>query len=75
MTLLSADLDNPYGYGRMIRKGARRSNEVRAIVEEKSATPRRKNCARSTPASTPSARPLYENIGRFPLPMRTASIT
>jgi bifunctional UDP-N-acetylglucosamine pyrophosphorylase/glucosamine-1-phosphate N-acetyltransferase len=38
MTLLSAELDNPYGYGRVIRKGAR----VSAIVEEKSATPRQK---------------------------------
>jgi bifunctional UDP-N-acetylglucosamine pyrophosphorylase/glucosamine-1-phosphate N-acetyltransferase len=37
MTLLSADLDNPYGYGRVIRKG-KRGAEVRAIVEEKSAT-------------------------------------
>ncbi len=40
MTLLSADLDNPYGYGRVIRKGGRA--EVQAIVEEKSATPRQK---------------------------------
>jgi bifunctional UDP-N-acetylglucosamine pyrophosphorylase / glucosamine-1-phosphate N-acetyltransferase len=42
MTLLSADLDNPYGYGRVIRKGARGSAEVQAIVEEKSANPRQK---------------------------------
>ena len=40
MTLLSADLDNPYGYGRVIRKG--RGAEVRAIVEEKSASPQQK---------------------------------
>ncbi len=38
MTLLSADLDNPYGYGRVIRKGQR----VQAIIEEKSANPRQK---------------------------------
>ncbi len=37
MTLLSADLDNPYGYGRVIRKSTRGA-EVRAIVEEKAAT-------------------------------------
>ena len=37
MTLLSADLDNPTGYGRVVRKSAR-SVEVQAIVEEKSAT-------------------------------------
>ena len=41
MTLLSPDLANPYGYGRILRKGPR-SAEVRAIVEEKSATPAQK---------------------------------
>jgi bifunctional UDP-N-acetylglucosamine pyrophosphorylase/glucosamine-1-phosphate N-acetyltransferase len=38
MTLLSADLDRPTGYGRVLRKNLR-SAEVQAIVEEKSATP------------------------------------
>src|ERR1017187_7758682 len=38
MTLLSADLDDPFGYGRVLRKGS----EVKAIVEEKSATPQQK---------------------------------
>ena len=53
MTVLSADLDSPYscGYGRVIRSslaGGRgrpalpRGAEVRAIVEEKSATPQEK---------------------------------
>ncbi|MGO8795273.1 MAG: bifunctional UDP-N-acetylglucosamine diphosphorylase/glucosamine-1-phosphate N-acetyltransferase GlmU [Candidatus Sulfotelmatobacter sp.] len=37
MTLLSADLENPTGYGRVIRKDG--GAEVLAIVEEKSATP------------------------------------
>ncbi len=37
MTLLSADLDHPTGYGRIIRKNSR-SAEVQAIVEEKSAS-------------------------------------
>src|SRR5438874_2693347 len=36
MTLLSADLENPTGYGRVLRKSAR-SAEVQAIVEEKTA--------------------------------------
>ena len=36
MTLLSADLANPTGYGRVLRKSAK-SSEVRAIVEEKAA--------------------------------------
>jgi bifunctional UDP-N-acetylglucosamine pyrophosphorylase/glucosamine-1-phosphate N-acetyltransferase len=41
MTLLSAHLDTPTGYGRVIRKNPRSSkvsSEVQAIVEEKSAT-------------------------------------
>jgi bifunctional UDP-N-acetylglucosamine pyrophosphorylase / glucosamine-1-phosphate N-acetyltransferase len=37
MTLLSADLDRPFGYGRVLRKGLR-SAAVRAIVEEKATT-------------------------------------
>jgi bifunctional UDP-N-acetylglucosamine pyrophosphorylase/glucosamine-1-phosphate N-acetyltransferase len=41
MTLLSADLDQPTGYGRVLRKNAR-SAEVQAIVEEKSANPAQK---------------------------------
>jgi bifunctional UDP-N-acetylglucosamine pyrophosphorylase/glucosamine-1-phosphate N-acetyltransferase len=70
MTLLSADLENPYGYGRVIRKGAAGRvggrGEVQAIVEEKSATPRQKKIheinsgfyAFSVPA-------LYEHIDRL----------
>ncbi len=41
MTLLSADLDHPTGYGRVIRKNTR-SAEVQAIIEEKSASPAQK---------------------------------
>ena len=37
MTILSANLENPAGYGRLIRKG--KSDEVQAVVEEKSCTP------------------------------------
>jgi bifunctional UDP-N-acetylglucosamine pyrophosphorylase / glucosamine-1-phosphate N-acetyltransferase len=37
MTVLSADLANPSGYGRVLRKNAK-SPEVRAIVEEKAAS-------------------------------------
>jgi bifunctional UDP-N-acetylglucosamine pyrophosphorylase/glucosamine-1-phosphate N-acetyltransferase len=37
MTLLSAELENPRGYGRVIRRSAR-SAEVQAVVEEKSAS-------------------------------------
>ena len=41
MTLLSADLDRPTGYGRIIRKKAHGA-EVQAIVEEKAASPAQK---------------------------------
>jgi len=41
MTLLTAKLDNPTGYGRVIRQGAS-SDEVKAIVEEKAATPQQR---------------------------------
>jgi bifunctional UDP-N-acetylglucosamine pyrophosphorylase / glucosamine-1-phosphate N-acetyltransferase len=37
MTLLSAELEDPFGYGRVLRKNAR-STEVQAIVEEKAAS-------------------------------------
>jgi bifunctional UDP-N-acetylglucosamine pyrophosphorylase/glucosamine-1-phosphate N-acetyltransferase len=37
MTLLTADLANPAGYGRVVRRTTR-SDDVKAIVEEKSAT-------------------------------------
>jgi bifunctional UDP-N-acetylglucosamine pyrophosphorylase/glucosamine-1-phosphate N-acetyltransferase len=40
MTFLSADLDHPTGYGRVIRK--RNTAEVQAIVEEKTASPAQK---------------------------------
>ena len=41
MTLLSADLENPTGYGRVLRK-SQKSAEVLGIVEEKSASPAQK---------------------------------
>src|ERR1700680_3828176 len=37
MTLLSADLEDPTGYGRVLRKSVR-SSEVQAVVEEKAAS-------------------------------------
>ena len=41
MTLLTADLANPFGYGRVVRKSAK-SSEVRAIVEEKAVNAQQK---------------------------------
>jgi bifunctional UDP-N-acetylglucosamine pyrophosphorylase/glucosamine-1-phosphate N-acetyltransferase len=63
MTLLTADLANPFGYGRVLRKSAK-SPGVRAIVEEKAANAQQKKIheinsgfyAFSVPA-------LYEHIG------------
>ncbi len=64
MTLLSADLDNPYGYGRVIRKG--RGVEVQAIVEEKSATPRQKKILEINSGFYAFSAPdLYEHIDRL----------
>ena len=70
MTLLSADLDNPYGYGRVIRKGAggRAGGrvEVQAIVEEKSATPQQKKIHEVNSGFYAFAAPaLYEHIDRL----------
>jgi bifunctional UDP-N-acetylglucosamine pyrophosphorylase/glucosamine-1-phosphate N-acetyltransferase len=65
MTLLSADLDDPTGYGRVLRKSPR-SAEVRAIVEEKSATPQQKKIHEINSGfyvfSVPA---LYGNIARL----------
>jgi len=63
MTLLSADLNNPYGYGRVIRKGAGGRVEVQAIVEEKSATPQQKKIREINSGFYAFAGPaLYEHI-------------
>ena len=62
MTLLSADLDNPYGYGRVIRKGAR----VLAIVEEKAASARQKKVREINSGFYAFSAPaLYEHIDRL----------
>lgn len=69
MTVLSADLDNPYGYGRVIRKGARGragQAEVQAIVEEKSATPQQKKIREINSGFYAfDASALYEHIDRL----------
>jgi len=65
MTLLSADLAHPFGYGRVVRKTAK-GHEVRAIIEEKAASAAQKKIreinsgfyAFSVPA-------LYQHIGEL----------
>jgi bifunctional UDP-N-acetylglucosamine pyrophosphorylase / glucosamine-1-phosphate N-acetyltransferase len=62
MTLLSADLDNPTGYGRVLRKNPK-SDEVKAIVEEKAATPAQKKLHEINSGFYAFAvKPLYSRI-------------
>jgi len=64
MALLTADLDDPYGYGRVIRKGGR--VDVQAIVEEKSATPQQKKIREINSGFYAFDAPaLYEHIDRL----------
>lgn len=65
MTILSAQLENPTGYGRLIRQGGR-NGEVKAVVEEKSATPaQRKIREINSGFYAFSSKPLFENIDRL----------
>ena len=65
MTLLSADLDNPTGYGRVLRKRAG-SAEVQAIVEEKAASPAQKKVPEINSGFYVFAvKELYDNIGKL----------
>ena len=65
MTLLSADLENPTGYGRVLRNGPR-SAEVKAVVEEKSASPAQKKIPEiNSGFYVFSVKELYANIGEL----------
>jgi bifunctional UDP-N-acetylglucosamine pyrophosphorylase/glucosamine-1-phosphate N-acetyltransferase len=65
MTLLSAELDHPTGYGRVLRKTPK-SDEVKAIVEEKSATPAQKKLREINSGFYAFAvKPLYARIGEL----------
>src|SRR5258708_21860117 len=65
MTLLSADLENPAGYGRVVRKSARTS-EVQAIVEEKSASAEQRKIREINSGFYVFAvKSLYANIGKL----------
>jgi bifunctional UDP-N-acetylglucosamine pyrophosphorylase/glucosamine-1-phosphate N-acetyltransferase len=65
MTLLSADLADPTGYGRVLRKTGRGS-EVRAIVEEKAASPAQKELREINSGFYAFAvKELYDNIGKL----------
>ena len=65
MTILSAELGDPTGYGRIIRKAGKK-DEVQAIVEEKSCTPaQRKIREINSGFYAFSVRPLFANIERL----------
>jgi bifunctional UDP-N-acetylglucosamine pyrophosphorylase / glucosamine-1-phosphate N-acetyltransferase len=65
MTLLTADFENPTGYGRVLRKSAR-SAEVQAIVEEKSASAAQKKIREINSGFYVFAvKELYANIGKL----------
>jgi len=65
MTILSADLENPTGYGRVIRK-SKNGADVKAIVEEKSASPaQRKIREINSGFYAFNAKSLFEQIGQL----------
>jgi bifunctional UDP-N-acetylglucosamine pyrophosphorylase / glucosamine-1-phosphate N-acetyltransferase len=64
MTILSATLEDPTGYGRIIRK--KKSDEVDAVVEEKSCSPaQRKLREINSGFYSFAVKPLYEYISRL----------
>ena len=66
MTLLSAQLADPTGYGRIIRTGASEKGDVQAIVEEKPCTPaQRKIREINSGFYAFSVKPLFANIERL----------
>ena len=65
MTLLSAELENPTGYGRVLRK-SQKSAEVLGIVEEKSASPAQKKIREiNSGFYVFDVTELYSNIGEL----------
>ena len=65
MTMLTAELENPTGYGRVMRKG-KSKNEVRAVVEEKSATPSQKKVREiNSGIYALAVKPFYAHLGEL----------
>jgi bifunctional UDP-N-acetylglucosamine pyrophosphorylase / glucosamine-1-phosphate N-acetyltransferase len=64
MTILSAELEDPTGYGRILRKG--KSGEIQAVVEEKSCSPtQRKMREINSGFYAFAVKPLYRFIDRL----------
>lgn len=65
MTLLSAELAEPTGYGRVLRKGVK-SDDVKGIVEEKAASASQKKLREINSGFYAFAvKPLYAQIGKL----------
>jgi bifunctional UDP-N-acetylglucosamine pyrophosphorylase/glucosamine-1-phosphate N-acetyltransferase len=63
MTILSATLENPTGYGRIVRK---RGHEVKAIVEQKALSPAQQKLNEiNSGIYAFASRPLFANIDRL----------
>ena len=62
LALLTVDMDDPSGYGRVIRDDAGR---VIRIVEEKDATPPSARCARSIPGAGRAGGTMLAWLGRL----------
>ncbi len=67
MTILSAQLEDPTGYGRIIRWTSNlQADEVQAVIEEKSCTPvQRKIHEINSGFYAFAVKPLFANIGRL----------
>ena len=65
MTLLTANLDNPTGYGRVVRKGPK-SDDVLAIVEQKALSPAQKKIREINAGFYAfAARPFFRHIDKL----------
>ena len=65
MTLLTAQLENPTGYGRIVRKKAG-SDEVKAIVEQKNLTPAQQKIREINSGFYAfDAKPLFSHIDKL----------
>jgi bifunctional UDP-N-acetylglucosamine pyrophosphorylase / glucosamine-1-phosphate N-acetyltransferase len=65
MTILSAELENPYGYGRVLHT-RRGSDQVAAVVEEKSLTAAQKKIREINSGFYAfSVKPLFQNLERL----------
>jgi bifunctional UDP-N-acetylglucosamine pyrophosphorylase/glucosamine-1-phosphate N-acetyltransferase len=65
MTILTADLENPVGYGRILRR-SQNSHEVEAIVEQKALTPQQQSVGEINSGNYAfKTAPLFEHLGKL----------